>query len=213
MIFEKSFFEKLNTISDWIIRIILINVLMIITSLPIITLYPSIAAGYDLLHHYSENRELNVFKGYAKFFMKHLKLKLILGFILFILIALGTYNVMYYVELLKTDEQLFYQIGYYIAFGFLVGIIVAAMYTISVIHVYPKLKVFSILKLSFYASGKYFIRTVILVLVNLIPFVLFLTPITMVIFIFAGVSTPLILNVLITRPVVTYLENLGEKHD
>lgn len=208
---EKTFFQKLNTISDWIIRIVMVNVLMIITSLPIITIYPSLAAGYDLMHEYSEKNESNLFKGYFGYFIKHLKLKLILGFILFFLLFMGFYNVTYYVEILKTNESLFYQIGYYMTFGFLVVAIVVTLYTLTVIHVYPNIKLRSIIKLSFFVSGKYFLRTILLVIVNLIPFVLWLTPITMLIFIFAGLSIPIILNVLITKPVVFYLKELGEQ--
>jgi hypothetical protein len=63
-------------------------------------------------------------------------------------------------------------------------------------------------KLAFYLSGKYFLRTVLLVLTTAVPFVLLMTPITQLIFVFAGLSIPVLLNALITNQIVEYVEGL-----
>jgi hypothetical protein len=69
------------------------------------------------------------------------------------------------------------------------------------------------MKLAFALSGKFFLRTLLLFIVHLIPFALMLTPITSLIMVFAGLSLPMILAVLIHEKASLYLISLGEKHD
>ena len=63
-------------------------------------------------------------------------------------------------------------------------------------------------KLAFYLSGKFFVKTVLLVFTTLIPFLMLMTPITQVVFVFGGLSIPVLLNALITNKVVIYIEGL-----
>jgi hypothetical protein len=49
---------------------------------------------------------------------------------------------------------------------------------------------------------------VLLVLTTAVPFVLLMTPITQLIFVFAGLSIPVLLNALITDKIVAYVEGL-----
>src|SRR3989339_52742 len=113
MNYEKSLYQKINAVADWIIRLIVINVLMILTSLPIITLFPSLAAGYKLFYEYKEKNETKLFKSYFSFFKENFMRKVQIGFILIFVLLLGYYNVTYYVNVLQSSEELFYQIGDY----------------------------------------------------------------------------------------------------
>jgi uncharacterized membrane protein YesL len=213
MNYEKSMYQKINTIADWVIRIIVINVLMILTSLPLLTLFPSLAAGYKLLYEYKHKNETKLFKTYFIFFKTDFMRKLQVGIILIIVLLIGYFNVTYYVDLLKNDETLFYQIGYYITFAFLFVVLVITLYTLPIINIYPRLNLSLMMKLAFALSGKFFLRTLLLFIVHLIPFALMLTPITSLIMVFAGLSLPMILAVLIHEKASLYLISLGEKHD
>jgi len=213
MVYEKTLYQKINTIADWIIRIVMINVLMIITSLPIITIYPSLQAGYKLFHKYINKDEEPMFKSYFKYFAEHIGRKLILGVIFMVILILGYLNVTYYVAYLNSNYHWFYHVGYYITLAFLVSVFVITLYTLSVSYVVPRAKLILMFKLAFYLSGKYFVRTILLVLATLVPFLLLMTPITQLIFVFAGVSTPIILNALITNKVVAYIEKLVKSND
>jgi uncharacterized membrane protein YesL len=206
-------YQKINTIADWVIRIIVINVLMILTSLPLLTLFPSLAAGYKLLYEYKHKNETKLFKTYFIFFKTDFMRKLQVGIILIIVLLIGYFNVTYYVDLLKNDETLFYQIGYYITFAFLFVVLVITLYTLPIINIYPRLNLSLMMKLAFALSGKFFLRTLLLFIVHLIPFALMLTPITSLIMVFAGLSLPMILAVLIHEKASLYLISLGEKHD
>jgi uncharacterized membrane protein YesL len=208
MVYEKSLYQKINTVADWIIRIIMINILMILTSLLIVTIYPSIAAGYKLFHQYIHKDEEKLFKGYFKFFLEDVGKKIGIGLIFIVVLVLGYLNTTYYVDGLNEQSNWLYLIGYYVTLAFLVSAFIVTLYTLSVLYVVPKAKVTLMFKLAFYLSGKYFLRTVLLVLTTAVPFVLLMTPITQLIFVFAGLSIPVLLNALITDKIVAYVEGL-----
>ena len=213
MNYEKSLYQKINTVADWIIRIIMINVLMFLTSLPIVTLFPSLGAGYKLFYEYKHKNETKLFKSYFLFFKENFMRKLQIGLILSVLILIGYFNVTYYVDILKDNENIFYQIGYYITFAFLIGSIVVTLYTLPVVTIYPQLQLILMLKLAFALSGKYFFRTLLLVVIHLIPFALLLTPLTTLILIFMGISLPMVLAMIVHEKATTYIISLGENNN
>jgi uncharacterized membrane protein YesL len=208
MVYEKSLYQKINTVADWMIRIIMINILMIFTSLLVVTIYPSLAAGYKLFHCYIHKDEEKLFKGYFKFFLEDIGKKIGIGLIFIVVLVLGYINTTYYVDILSEQSTWFYLAGYYVTLAFLVSAFIVTLYTLAVMYVVPKAKVVLMFKLAFYLSGKYFLRTVLLVLTTALPFVLLMTPITQLIFVFAGLSIPILLNALITDKIVDYVEGL-----
>lgn len=208
MVYEKSFYQKINTVADWIIRIIILNVLMIITSLGVVTIFPSLSAGYKMFYQYVHKDEEKLFKGYFNYFIEGLGKKTGIGLILILIIGLGYLNVTYYVELLNAQTNVLYLIGYYLTLAVLASSFVITLYTLSVIHVLPDLKLTLMFKLAFYVSGKFFLKTALLILTTIIPFVMLMFPFTMVLFVFSGLSIPILLNVLITNKVVDYIEGL-----
>ena len=208
MKYEKTFYQKVNTIADWIIRIIMLNILMIVTSLAIFTIYPSLSAGYKLFHQYINKDEEKLFKGYFKYFIEDIGKKIAMSVILILLLLIGYLNVTYYVDYLNADANWFYMIGYYVTLAFLVSSFIVTLYTLAVFHVVPNAKLILKFKLAFYLSGKFFLKTVLLVLTTLIPFLLLMTPITQLVFVFGGLSIPILLNALITNQVVKYIEGL-----
>ncbi len=208
MAYEKTIYQKINSVADWIIRIILLNILMIITSLGVITIFPSLSAGYKMFYQYVHKDEEKLFKGYFKYFADDIGKKISIGLILVLIVGLGYLNVTYYVDLLHTKSNLLYLIGYYLTLAVLASSFIITLYTLAVIHVLPDLKLTLMFKLAFYVSGKFFLKTILLVLTTLIPFVMLMFPFTMVLFIFSGLSIPILLNVLITNKVVDYIESL-----
>ncbi len=60
--FEKLVNSRINDVADWIIRIIMINVMIIFFSLAVVTIYPAISAGYNMFHDYVEKKNTRLFK-------------------------------------------------------------------------------------------------------------------------------------------------------
>ena len=209
---EKVLMQKLNTIADWIIRIVVINMITIVLSLPIITMYPAVSAGYHLFSDYVNKDEVHILSGYYGYFKKDLWKKIVLGLVFVLVLILGYTNVTYYLAYVNQESGLFYIAGYYITIILLMVAFVVVLYSFTVVSVYPKAKYMTIYKLSFYLAGKYFFKTILLAISTVLPFLLLLTPLTAVMFVFSGVSLSILLNVILTRQAVVYLKGLGEKN-
>jgi uncharacterized membrane protein YesL len=210
---ETTIYQKLNTFADWFIRLVMINILIIIASLPVITFYPALCAGHRLFDDYIKKDETPIFKGFYTYIKLDFVKKLWLGLLLFFTGAFGYYNVTYYVAYLNEGANWFFSIGYYVTFAVLVGIYAVTLYTIVVLRAFPKLKLGMIFKLSFYLSGKYFLITIALMALSIVPVILLMTPTLFLLFVFFGISTPLFGYTFLTQKPLAYVESLGETHD
>lgn len=210
---EKLAHSKINRVADWILRIIVLNGLMILTMLPIITIFVALSSGYNMFSDYVNGKNPPLIKGYIKYFKTHFLKKLGRGLIFIILSFFLFSNIRFYLVGLESDQSLIDLIGYYVSIILLVMLLTVMLYSLVVTSVYPKLRLRLFYKMSFFLAGKYFFKTIMLALVTLIPFVMFLTPFTMMLFIFMGLSIPVMLNVLLTRNARHYMESLGENDD
>lgn len=204
--YETTLYQKINIVADWIIRLIVINLLMIVTSLPIITLYPSMAAGYRLWSDYVNKDETKLISGYFSYFKDQFWKKFIIGIMLILIIGLGYLDATYYAQI--ADISIWYQMGYYVMIAMLTTGFIVTIFTLVVFQVFPEAKIYLMFKLSLYLSGKYFFRLMLLFIVMVIPIAMLIFPVTQLMLVFIGVSGPLLLNVLITRKVVEYLKGL-----
>lgn len=210
---ENQFYQKLNTVSDWILRIILINFLMIICSLPIVTLYPAIVAGYKMYTNYLDKREVPIFKGYFEAFKENFGDKMSMGLFLAFGLFLGILNLTIYSDYLEINPNVFSVIGYYVMIILIILIAFVSVFTLPLMVVYPKTSFSLMLKFAFFLSGKYIFRTILAILIALIPIVMFLTPITMVLFFFVGLSAPTVLYALLLKPVKQFIISIAEEKE
>lgn len=213
MNFENPIVQKLNSIADWILRIIVVNFMVILFSLPLVTLFGSLSAGYEVIYDAVHKKNTRTISGFLTYFKQNFKKKFILGLLMTVLIVLGYVNVTYYVDILDEGAGLFYHLGYYVTLSFLVGAYIVSLYLLPVVKVYPSMSLKMTIKLAFFVSGKFFIRTMLMIISTLVPFLLLFTPFTSVIFMLAGLSLWLIISVMITNEVVYYLERLGKRND
>jgi uncharacterized membrane protein YesL len=205
---EKPFYQKLNTFADWMIRLILVNILVVITALPIVTFYVAFSAGYNVFADYLKKDEIGVLRSFFNHLKVHFVKKLILGILFIFFILIFYYNLAYYEILLRSESKTFYHIGYFVSLSLIIIFIVIFLQSFSVSYVHIKLPLRKIIKLSLLVSGKYFLLSILLISFYFLPYWLFLGSYTMVINVFIGFSIPLVLNALITKRVVTYLESL-----
>ncbi len=212
MNFEKLVNSKINVFADWIIRLVMINLMIIVSSLLVITIYPALSAGFNMFHDYINGKNPKLFKGFINYFKEDFKKKVIIGIIIGISILVGFLNVRYYSTILETTSSVFYLIGYYVTLALLAALYAGSFYSIVVFRVSPSLKIKHIIKVSFVLAGKFYFRTLLLVIVNTAVILLLIYPPTAMLFIFVGVSIVLVVDVLITTDVIYYLVNLGEKN-
>jgi uncharacterized membrane protein YesL len=210
---EKLVNSRINRIADWIIRIIMINIMVIASSLLIITIYPAISAAYRLFHDYINGKSTPLFKGYINYFKERLLKKIGLTLLIFILLGIGISNVYYYNQNIQLSNSVFHIIGYFVMISLLAMLYAVILYSFVVVTVDSNLKITRIFKLSFFLAGKYYFRTLLLVITMSIPTMLLFYPQLFFIIVFAGVSIPIAIHALITNEVVYYLKGLGEVHN
>lgn len=210
--FEKIVNSKINEIADWIIRLIMLNIMMIFFSLAIVTIYPAISAGYSMFSDYTNKKNPKLFKDYFLYFKEALGRKILLGLIIVLVFGLAYLNIRYYDLSLTESSSSFYLVGYYISLALIAMWTATTFYTIVVIKVKPRIKFINLFKLSFFLAGKFYLITLLLVIIALIPFmmILFASTISPLFFIFMGLSIPSVLAALVTRKATRYLEKLGE---
>lgn len=204
--FDKPWVEKLNKIADWIIRIIVINIFVVISTIGIITFYAGFKMAYDMFSDYVEGKNTPLFKGMWDNFKKDFLKKLGYGTLVFITLFVGITSLMWYNNSLEEEFNFMIGIGYFIMLMFNFGVYLIVIYSLSVTHVHEDISLKNNIRLSFYLAGRFFLRTILLLIINIAPFLLILNFYTAPIFVLAGLAGPAVLNVLITRKPVRLLK-------
>src|SRR5690606_3150431 len=158
-----SLYQKLNTVADWILRLVLINILIILFSLPIVTMYPALLAGYKLFTHYLNKREVPIIKGFWNFFKEDFGKTLQLVFLLAGAMVIGIINMTIYTDYLNLNSDIVSLIGYDVMIILVVAAGLTMLYTLPIMITYPKTETWLIIKFAFFLSGKYILRTVLAV--------------------------------------------------
>ncbi|MFP4186575.1 MAG: DUF624 domain-containing protein [Acholeplasmataceae bacterium] len=210
---ERPLYQKLNSIADWIIRVVVTNVLVIVTLLPIVTWYAALSAGFNVFSDYLAKDEENIFKRFLEHFRAQLPKRMLIGAVVILSVLFVSYNMLYYEEILTSNGHPFYTVGYYAMFSLVIIILVLTLQSFAVLRVYPNASFRTTFRLSFFFSGKYFIRTFLLIATWTLPVFLFFTPFLMTVFFLTGVGLPLLLQALIEIPVLQGLRELGDRHD
>ena len=210
---DKLVNSKLNTIADWIIRVVVINILTIVCALPLITAYAALGAGYNRFQDYLQGREGALISGYFHHFRHALLKKIGLGIVLTVLFSLVVFNTRYYLRLTEDAGGAWTAMGYVISLVLLALLLVVTLYSFAVLRVTSSLQVTALFKVAFYLSGKFFFRTMLLIPTVILPVFLLITPLTALGFVFAGVSVPLLINAYLTLDAVDHLERLASRHE
>ena len=169
MFVEKPLYAKLNAVADWIIRIVVINILVIIVALPIVTWYVALGAGYQLFADYVNKDEPGVFKGFWHHLKNHFVRKLLVGLLSAGILLLCLYNILYYNRLLEEGAGSFYLAGYYLTMALMLMVAVVALHSMAVLRVYPDVKWSLFIKLSFVISGKHILASLFLIPLYALP--------------------------------------------
>lgn len=209
---EKGIISKLNVIADWVIRLVVLNVLIIALSLPVFTLFPAFSAGYNVFHDYLNHKEVKLLPTFILYFKQNFGKKIIFGFLMVIIIFFSVYNGMYYASVSEIYTGVFYLIGYYVTIALALSALAILLFSLPVFKVVENVKIKNAFKLSFVLAGKYFYISALMIVLTVAPVLLLFNYMTALILVFMGVSLPLLLNVMLTRRASRYLEGLVQKN-
>ena len=204
----KPLYQKISTLTDWIIRVIVINIMMIFCSLGIITIYAALLAGFKMFSDYTNKNETKLFKGFFKYFVDELPKKLLLGTVFAGIIVLGYFNSKYYIAELYANPNWFLWTGYIFTLGVILLIALALVYSFPILIVNKEKNFLTLLKQALYLAGKFFPRTLLIIIVWIIPIAMWFDVVSIFIFIFVGLSIPVLLECLLTKKIMLYIEEL-----
>lgn len=92
-----------------------------------------------------------------------------------------------------------YTLGFLITAGFSLLFIMTMIYSVTVLYIAPEISLKNLFKVSLVVTGKYFFRSIVVIIITIAPVFLMISPMLMPIFVFVGLSVPLVLNVLLMR--------------
>lgn len=210
---RKKLIDVLNIIADYIIRIILVNILVIFTSLPILTIIPSLKSGFKIFSDYTFGDERPIIKTYFKTFVESLDKSIAFTCIIIALIGATYFNNRLYSNLISEHPNILYNVGYYITMVIIIATIMVSLYIPLILAEKDELGIGQTIKLAFYLSGRHFLRTILMTLVLLIPILMFATPFLIMLFIFMGLSLPLMIYAYILKKVRVFVENIIVESD
>lgn len=208
--FEKPFFHRLNQIADWILRIVVLNLLLVTSTLFIITFYPGVQACYRLFKDWTEGKQTAIFAGFWMYFKEEIKTKLAISIILILVLLVGIFSMISYNAYIKENAGMMYLIGYYVVLIFLIGFVMTTLYTIPIMIYFKQISLKNIYKLALYIFARYFPISLLVSILWIIPIILLLIPSLMVIYVVAGLSLTILLWVLVSRPIFKFLERIQQ---
>lgn len=197
---DNTFIRTLNIIADWLIRIVVINIFMVLLTIPIVTFYAGYKAAYSLFVDYTNDKTTPIFRGFWENLKKDFWHNVGIGGVFLVLIALGFLGALNYNNLLTNDpENLFYIIGQVITVGVSLLFVLTMLYAVTVSYMISDLSLKNLFKVSLVLVGKYFLRSLLVIIVTILPILLFINLTFAPIFVFVGLSIPTIINVLLMK--------------
>lgn len=208
---KKKLSEILNYYADWVIRVIIVNFLTILMILPIVTIIPALTSAYKIFSDALNKEETPIFKSFFSYFKEDIVNRIIMTLIFIAVLGLSIFNNRLYAAYIEDSAGIMYNIGYYITLIIIIGVVMVGLYLPLVFteRVGSDLRVIS--KISFFISGKYFVRTIFMAVTLLIPFLMLTTPFFFLLFLFIGISTPLLIIAAITKKPREFLQETEGK--
>lgn len=192
--FEKLVNSAIFKYADLLYKIIFINIMVVLLSLPIITFIPALIAGFAVIKYYIEDNEAPLFKSFINEFKKNFFKNFKIGLILIIIVILLYNNINFFYN--NIDLGLFYTIGLYFSLILFFFLILTGIHIPLTSIYFEKLDTMKTIKLSLYIGIKYIFTTLLMVLPLSITIllVMYMFPI----FTFLGFGIPIYINLKIS---------------
>lgn len=154
--------SSLYKVLDRITNLFFINVLWLLSSLPLITLFPATAAMFGVFRDWTEGKEEKLFKSYFKHFKSNFKHSFLYGILWFLIITI------FYLDLTIISDFETYNFAL-TSLLFLLFILVAfnTVYFVP-ISIHFKLTLFGKIKHSFLFSIMFFPTTILCILIGMV---------------------------------------------
>ncbi len=204
--FEKKYTSKLYKFFDLLYKLLVINISIIILSLPIITMFPIIVAAHATIKN--DLNQTSIFKALFTNFKKYFKRSVKMGICLLLAFGAGIYGYLFWSF---QDFNNNHTMEIIAQIAIIVLIICLIIFTFIIVHIplltitFEKLDNFQIFKMSLFLSVKYFITTLImlfsLAVILGVLFLCLIQPGLLAIWMIFGISLPMYLVIKFTTPI------------
>ena len=212
--FNNPFFHKLNLIADWILRIVTINLFLVLGTMLVVTFYPALYAAFKLFKDWTSGKNTPIFDGFWTYFKENFKQKIAISILFIVILVVAVLSLVSYNNYIKTSDNNFYLIGYFVVLFSLIIFILTTLHTILILIYFKDISIVNAYKLALYVLSKYFYLTIFVSFIWLFPILLVYISIyymsqLFVIFVIAGISLTVLLWALISKPSLRFLEKLS----
>lgn len=203
---QKKYNSKLYKIFDMLYKLLVVNIVTIIVSLPIFTLFPAIVTATKTLKDDMGQTAFikTYFKNFGKYFFKSFKM----GLVFILIYGAGIYGFFFWGYQDFGSNQIMETIA---QIAIPVIVVCLFVFTFMVVHIpllmitFEKLTNMEIFKTSLFVSIRYFLTTLLMMLSVIFVFgVLFLcliVPGLLAVWMVIGISLPMFIVVRVTTPI------------
>ncbi|QVK18517.1 YesL family protein [Mycoplasmatota bacterium] len=193
--FEKLVNSSIFKYADLLYKIIFVNIMVVLLSLPIITFVPALIAGFSVVKFYIEDNEAPLFKSFINEFKKNFFRNFKVGIILIVIAFLLLNNINFFYK--NIELGLFYTAGLYLSLILLFFLILTGIHIPLTSMYFDKLDTMKIIKLSLYIGIKYIFKTLLMVLplISTVLLMMYMFPV----FTFLGFGIPIYANLKISN--------------
>lgn len=204
--FEKRYTSKLYKFFDLLYKLLVINITIIIVSLPLITMFPIIVAATATIKN--DLHQTSIFKSLFINFKKYFKRSLKMGLCLLLAFGAGIYGYLFWSFQEFNNNHTMELIA---QIAIIVIIVCLIIFTFIIVHIplltitFEKLDNYQIFKMSLFLSVRYFITTLImlfsLAIILGVLFLCLIQPGLLAVWMIFGISLPMYLVIKFTTPI------------
>ena len=204
--FEKRYTSKLYKFFDLLYKLLVINITVIIVSLPLITMFPIIVAATATIKN--DLHQTSIFKSLFVNFKKYFKRSLKMGLCLLLAFGAGIYGYLFWSFQEFNNNQTMELIA---QIAIIVLVVCLVIFTFIVVHIplltitFEKLDNYQIFKMSLFLSVRYFITTLLMlfsvVVILGVLFLCLIQPGLLAVWMIFGISLPMYLVIKFTTPI------------
>lgn len=218
--------NKVFTFFDWVWRLMVLNMLMLVFSIGVITIMPAICAGFKTIKDTKENYTPKIVKPFIKNFLYLFRDTFAFSIILVAVVGIAGYAFLWYDGVVGATggstnqmDQTWLIIAMVSITIVILGIVIVSMAFVQLPMVlnYFYYGFIDNIKLSFYMAFKYFITTIIEVVVMIISVVLLVNALFLYhllpLWLFFGISLPLYINYIVSLRFYRFVSGQMEDED
>ncbi len=213
---EKITNSKVYVFFDWLWRLLVLNVLTLITSLGIITFFPAIVACFKSIKDNKENYNTKIIVPYFKNFASVFKETVGIGIVILIMFGISLYAYLWYDGVVGQTAQNEYEgdsvwftislISVFAMMGF--GLVISmAVLQLPMVTTYFRTRFLDKIRFSFFMAFKFIAPTLLELVILVVDLVVLFVPVVMPLWVFFGISFPLYLIYVVSKRPYYYLSN------